>query len=249
MGSARARGVSLGRPWTLLVAEAGCCLVSRRRPVLAGGKTNPETSEVELIGLRVRRLPGTLRSLPLLPVRAGGVPRICLPATPGSALCRRSLIVTNDFPPRPGGIQSFVHALAVRLPAGSVDRVRARLGGRGRSFDAGLPFPVDAASHLADAPGALGGPPGEPDPRGRRLRHGAVRRGGAARAARAGPAPGRGPAPDRDHPRPRGRLGGAARRPAPAAADRGFRGHGHLPGRVHAGAARAGAVPGRPRPA
>ena len=30
------------------------------------------------------------------------------------------LIVTNDFPPRAGGIQSFVHALAVRLPAGSV---------------------------------------------------------------------------------------------------------------------------------
>ncbi len=30
------------------------------------------------------------------------------------------LIVTNDFPPRSGGIQSFVHALAARLPA---DRV------------------------------------------------------------------------------------------------------------------------------
>jgi len=30
----------------------------------------------------------------------------------------RTLIVTNDFPPRRGGIQSFVHALATRLPAG-----------------------------------------------------------------------------------------------------------------------------------
>src|SRR5215467_310799 len=30
------------------------------------------------------------------------------------------LVVTNDFPPRPGGIQSFVHAMATRLPAGSV---------------------------------------------------------------------------------------------------------------------------------
>jgi len=30
------------------------------------------------------------------------------------------LIVTNDFPPRAGGIQSFVHALALRLPAGQV---------------------------------------------------------------------------------------------------------------------------------
>ena len=30
------------------------------------------------------------------------------------------LIVTNDFPPRRGGIQSFVHALATRLPADGV---------------------------------------------------------------------------------------------------------------------------------
>jgi phosphatidylinositol alpha-1,6-mannosyltransferase len=33
---------------------------------------------------------------------------------------RRTLIVTNDFPPREGGIQSFVHQLAVRQPVGSV---------------------------------------------------------------------------------------------------------------------------------
>ena len=33
---------------------------------------------------------------------------------------RRTLIVTNDFPPRQGGIQSFIHQLAVRQPAGSV---------------------------------------------------------------------------------------------------------------------------------
>lgn len=31
----------------------------------------------------------------------------------------RVLIVTNDFPPRPGGIQAFVHGLAVRRPPGS----------------------------------------------------------------------------------------------------------------------------------
>src|SRR5690242_15057684 len=30
------------------------------------------------------------------------------------------LIVTNDFPPRRGGIQSFVHALATRLPPDGV---------------------------------------------------------------------------------------------------------------------------------
>ena len=32
----------------------------------------------------------------------------------------RTLIVTNDFPPRPGGIQAFVHALAGRQPSGEV---------------------------------------------------------------------------------------------------------------------------------
>ncbi|MFD9735377.1 glycosyltransferase family 4 protein [Umezawaea sp. NPDC059074] len=30
---------------------------------------------------------------------------------------RRTLLVTNDFPPRPGGIQSYLHAFASRLPA------------------------------------------------------------------------------------------------------------------------------------
>jgi phosphatidylinositol alpha-1,6-mannosyltransferase len=33
---------------------------------------------------------------------------------------RRTLIVTNDFPPRRGGIQSFVHALALRLDPGKL---------------------------------------------------------------------------------------------------------------------------------
>ena len=32
----------------------------------------------------------------------------------------KTLVVTNDVPPRRGGIQSFVHALACRLPTGSV---------------------------------------------------------------------------------------------------------------------------------
>ncbi|NRQ37825.1 glycosyltransferase family 4 protein [Nonomuraea sp. NN258] len=32
----------------------------------------------------------------------------------------RALIVTNDFPPRPGGIQSFVHGLALRTPGVAV---------------------------------------------------------------------------------------------------------------------------------
>jgi phosphatidylinositol alpha-1,6-mannosyltransferase len=54
---------------------------------------------------------------------------------------RRTLIVTNDFPPRPGGIQSFVHALATRLPAGSVTVYAPKWQGAAE-FDAAQPFPV-----------------------------------------------------------------------------------------------------------
>jgi phosphatidylinositol alpha-1,6-mannosyltransferase len=52
------------------------------------------------------------------------------------------LIVTNDFPPRAGGIQSFVHALAVRLPEGSVT-VYAPAWEGAAAFDAAQPFPVE----------------------------------------------------------------------------------------------------------
>jgi len=52
------------------------------------------------------------------------------------------LIVTNDFPPRAGGIQSFVHALAVRLPEGSVT-VYAPAWAGAAGFDAAQPFPVE----------------------------------------------------------------------------------------------------------
>jgi phosphatidyl-myo-inositol dimannoside synthase len=51
------------------------------------------------------------------------------------------LIVTNDYPPRSGGIQSFVHALAVRLPADSVV-VYAPAWDGAAEFDARQPFPV-----------------------------------------------------------------------------------------------------------
>jgi phosphatidylinositol alpha-1,6-mannosyltransferase len=54
----------------------------------------------------------------------------------------RVLIVTNDFPPRAGGIQSFVHALAVRLPEGSVT-VYAPAWEGAAAFDAAQPFPVE----------------------------------------------------------------------------------------------------------
>jgi phosphatidylinositol alpha-1,6-mannosyltransferase len=53
----------------------------------------------------------------------------------------RTLIVTNDFPPRQGGIQSFVHALAVRLPEGTVT-VYAPAWDGAEEFDRGQPFPV-----------------------------------------------------------------------------------------------------------
>jgi phosphatidylinositol alpha-1,6-mannosyltransferase len=51
------------------------------------------------------------------------------------------LIVTNDYPPRRGGIQSFVHALAQRLPADGVV-VYAPAWPRATEFDAAQPFPV-----------------------------------------------------------------------------------------------------------
>jgi phosphatidylinositol alpha-1,6-mannosyltransferase len=51
------------------------------------------------------------------------------------------LIVSNDFPPRRGGIQSFVHALALRLPADGVV-VYAPAWAGAAEFDAQQPFPV-----------------------------------------------------------------------------------------------------------
>jgi len=53
----------------------------------------------------------------------------------------RTLIVTNDFPPRQGGIQSFVHELAVRQPAGSIAVYASDYPGAAE-FDAVQPFPV-----------------------------------------------------------------------------------------------------------
>ena len=53
----------------------------------------------------------------------------------------RTLIVTNDFPPRTGGIESFVLAMAQRMPKGQVVVHTARQNGD-RAFDATLDFPV-----------------------------------------------------------------------------------------------------------
>ncbi|TDC67722.1 glycosyltransferase family 1 protein [Actinomadura sp. GC306] len=53
----------------------------------------------------------------------------------------RTLFVTNDFPPRPGGIQAFVHGLALRRPPGSVVVYAPDWKGAAE-FDAAQPFPV-----------------------------------------------------------------------------------------------------------
>jgi phosphatidyl-myo-inositol dimannoside synthase len=54
---------------------------------------------------------------------------------------RRTLIVTNDFPPRQGGIQSFLHELALRLPADALT-VYAPRWESAAAFDARQPFEV-----------------------------------------------------------------------------------------------------------
>ncbi len=53
----------------------------------------------------------------------------------------RTLVVTNDFPPRPGGIQAYVHALASRQPTGEVVVYASSYAGAD-AFDAAQPFPV-----------------------------------------------------------------------------------------------------------
>lgn len=53
----------------------------------------------------------------------------------------RTLVVTNDFPPREGGIQAFVHSQAIRQPAGSMV-VYAPAWAGAAEFDAVQPFPV-----------------------------------------------------------------------------------------------------------
>ncbi|HEX3513719.1 MAG TPA: glycosyltransferase family 4 protein [Trebonia sp.] len=54
---------------------------------------------------------------------------------------RRTLIVTNDFPPRRGGIQSFVHELALRLDPGQLTVYAPKWEGDA-AFDAAQPFEV-----------------------------------------------------------------------------------------------------------
>ncbi|MBJ8343241.1 glycosyltransferase family 4 protein [Antrihabitans sp. YC2-6] len=55
----------------------------------------------------------------------------------------RTLLVTNDFPPRPGGIQSYLHTLAGKLPADDLVVYAPRWRGDSHiKFDAKQPFEV-----------------------------------------------------------------------------------------------------------
>ncbi|MGW5092988.1 glycosyltransferase family 4 protein [Streptomyces nodosus] len=74
----------------------------------------------------------------------------------------KTLVVTNDFPPRPGGIQAFLHNMALRLDPGRLV-VYASTWKRGRegvemtaAFDAEQPFTVvrDRTTMLLPTPGA-----------------------------------------------------------------------------------------------
>ncbi|MFV2196147.1 glycosyltransferase family 4 protein [Nocardiopsis sp. LOL_012] len=66
----------------------------------------------------------------------------------------RTLIITNDFPPKAGGIESFVHEMALRRPEGSVvvycSSPSPREAAADPDFDLRQPFPVvrDAARVL-----------------------------------------------------------------------------------------------------
>lgn len=53
----------------------------------------------------------------------------------------RTLVVTNDYPPRPGGIQTYVQELLVRQPADEVVVLASSWKGAA-DFDAAQPFPV-----------------------------------------------------------------------------------------------------------
>ncbi len=134
----------------------------------------------------------------------------------------RVLLVTNDFPPRPGGIQSYLEQFVGsprrhrRAPA---DRVRAALEGlRGLRPRRGLPH--RAPSRHADAARARSGAPNAGAHRRGRHRDRVVRgRRAAGPASRPRP-PRRRPAGAGQHARPRGGLVDASGRAFGAAAHR-----------------------------
>ena len=69
----------------------------------------------------------------------------------------RTLLVTNDFPPRAGGIQNYLQALVDRLPPGEV-AVYAPAWPGAAEFDAAAPYPVHRhpTSLMLPVPGVAG---------------------------------------------------------------------------------------------
>lgn len=65
----------------------------------------------------------------------------------------RTLVVTNDFPPRNGGIESFVHSVCERLPASNVVVYTAAMPGSA-AFDTSLGYDVirDSRTTLMPTP-------------------------------------------------------------------------------------------------
>ena len=67
----------------------------------------------------------------------------------------RTLWITNDFPPRAGGIEQFVHHLLERMPAGSARVIASAWEGE-EAHDATLPYPVTRLRRpLLPGPAAL----------------------------------------------------------------------------------------------
>ena len=158
----------------------------------------------------------------------------------------RTLIVTNDFPPRRGGIQSFVYALATRLPAGTVTVYApawkaARSSTRvSRSRSSG----TQLRSCCRCPPPHAG--PWPPPPNTAAIPSCSARR--RRSASSRGPSQGRSDQGGRADPRARGGLGRAPRRPHHASPHRRRGGRGHVPRRVLPGAASPRAVGGGGEP-
>ncbi len=176
-------------------------------------------------GIAARRptLPVAFSARVRSPAHLLRVPHPRLKAAPSVST---TLVITNDFPPRQGGIETFVHEVVTRLPGDLVVYTSSEPGAA--AFDRTLPFRV-----VRDPSGPCCPPPDDPargaTGPGPRLRPGVVRRGGPARLDGSGPAPCRCP-PDRGHhARARDLVGTHARCAPAAAADRGQRGHRHLP--------------------
>ncbi len=176
--------------------------------------------------------------------RATGPGCTDVPVPPGLPRVTRTLVITNDFPPRVGGIESFVLAMVQRMDPASVVVHTARQPGDA-AFDAGLDFPVvrDPSRIMLPTPAITTRSVG--DRAGHGLRLGVVRRGRAAGTDGLGvEAAGRRTSDRGDDARARGVVGEGAGDPAAAAPDRRDQRRAHLPRRVHAVAGRARPVAG-----